>query len=270
MKTILVTGSSGYIGQHLIQQLKNIYKVDGLDIKASPNTNIILDINTIKTEFYKEYDVVIHLAALVNVGDSVLDPINYYQTNINGTKNILTNIKCKNFIFASTGAAEQLNSPYGISKRVAEDIIIKFCKDINKDFTIFRFYNVVGQDGFSPTNPDGLFFNLIKASTTGQFNLYGTDYNTNDGSAIRDYVHVNEICNAVLTAINIPSTSIENLGHGVGTSVKEIIELFKEVNNCQFNVNNMPRRNGDLEKSVLNTVSKYMIKKYDIKDLLKL
>jgi len=182
----------------------------------------------------------------------------------------LTNIKCKNFIFASTGAAEQLNSPYGISKKVAEDIIIKFCKDTNKDFTIFRFYNVVGQDGFSPTNPDGLFFNLIKASTTGQFNLYGTDYNTNDGSAIRDYVHVNEICNAVLTAINIPSTSIENLGHGVGTSVKEIIELFKKVNNCQFNVNNMPRRNGDLEKSVLNTVSKYMIKKYDIKDLLKL
>jgi UDP-glucose 4-epimerase len=270
MKNILITGSSGYIGQHLFKQLKDAYNVDGLDIVPSNSTNMLLDINTIKTEFYKEYDAVIHLAALVNVGESVLDPISYYQTNIEGTKNILKNFKCKNFIFASTGAAEQLNSPYGISKRVAEDIVTKFCKDVNKNFTIFRFYNVIGQDGFSPTNPDGLFFNLIKAIETKEFNLYGNTYNTVDGTCIRDYVHVNEICQALNLSIEEPSLQIENLGHGKGYSVLEIIEYFKKINNVNFNINVKSKRAGDLESSVLSTVSKYMTPLYSIEELLKI
>lgn len=270
MKRILVTGSSGYIGQHLIKKISEAFEVDGLDYKPSPSTNILQDINNIDTPLAEEYDTVIHLAALVNVGESVLDPINYYNTNIIGTKNILANIKFKNFIFASTGAAEQLTSPYGISKKVSEDIVSKFCKDTGVNFTIFRFYNVIGQDGYSPTNPDGLFFNLVQACKSGEFNLYGDDYNTKDGSCVRDYVHVNEIVHSLTRAINYSSNKIENLGHGKGHTVKEIIKIFKTVNNVDFKVNILNRREGDIEYSVLKSVSPYMQSLYTIEEILKI
>jgi len=270
MKRILVTGSSGYIGQHLIKKLKDYFEVDGLDYNPAPSTTILQNINELNSCIDKEYDVVIHLAALVNVGESVLEPINYYETNISGTKNILKNIKFKNFVFASTGAAEQLTSPYGLSKKVAEDIITKFCKDMKKEFTIFRFYNVIGQDGYSPTNPDGLFFNLVNAIKTGEFNLYGNDYNTTDGTCVRDYVHVNEIVNSLIHSITCPSNQIENLGHGKGHTVNEIIEIFKNVNNVNFKVNVLGRRQGDIEYSVLKTVSPYMKSLYTMEEILKI
>jgi UDP-glucose 4-epimerase len=271
MKRVLVTGSSGYIGQHLVKLLKKEFSVDGLDLTIATNTELFfnLDIRNSNLNLEQEYDTVVHLAALVNVGDSVHDPISYYNTNINGTVNILKNIKCKNFIFASTGAAKQLSNPYGISKRVAEDIVNKYCQDNNINYTIFRFYNVIGQDGFEPTNPDGLFFNLIKACRTGEFNLYGDNYNTKDGSCVRDYVHVMEVCHSITTAITTPANNLENLGHGRGYTVKEIINIFKKVNDCDFNIIVKNKRDGDLETSVLKNVSKYMVKLYSITELLK-
>jgi len=272
MKRVLVTGSSGYIGQHLVKILKNNYQVDGLDLLPTPTaersfTIDIRELDQVTTDIF--YDTVIHLAALVNVGESVKYPTNYYSTNINGTVNVLKNTKYNNFIFASTGAADQLNSPYGISKRVAEDLVTEFCQENKKSFTIFRFYNVIGQDGFSPTNPDGLFFNLMKACHTGTFNLYGDNYNTIDGSCIRDYVHVNEIVNSLVIAITTPSFKIENLGHGKGHSVKEIIDIFKTVNNVNFNTVACDRRPGDIEYSVLDSVSPYMKSLYSIEEILK-
>jgi UDP-glucose 4-epimerase len=134
---------------------------------------------------------------------------------------------------------------------------------------MFRFYNVTGVDGFPPTNPDGLMASLMKAEETGIFYIYGSDYNTPDGTAIRDYTHVNEICSSLIKAIDLPSQGLENLGHGVGTSVKEMVEIYKCVNNCEFKVEIKDRRPGDLEISVLDNVSTYMIKKYTIKELLK-
>lgn len=271
MKKVLITGSSGYIGQHLVQELTNHYQLVGLDYKFLDNVKLHqVDIRNPFFELDEEYEVVIHLAALVQVNESVLDPTNYYNTNVLGTINLLKNVKFKNFIFASTGAAELLNSPYAVSKKMAEDIIQEFCKKNNKPFTIFRFYNVIGSNGFLPTNPDGLFFNLIKAKETKIFNLYGTDYNTNDGTCIRDYVHVSEICKAIKKAVGTPSNTIENLGHGVGYSVKEIVEKFKSVNNLDFQVINKPRRDGDIEKMVLSVTSKYMMNLYDIDSLLKI
>jgi UDP-glucose 4-epimerase len=134
---------------------------------------------------------------------------------------------------------------------------------------MFRFYNVIGSYGIKPTNPDGLFYNLIKAIHTGSFTLYGRDYNTPDGTCIRDYVHVMEICNAIKKAIENPSNNIENLGHGVGTSVSEIITLFKAVNNVDFDIVDGPRRKGDIEVSVLDNPSTYLDKAYTISNLLK-
>jgi len=160
--------------------------------------------------------------------------------------------------------------PYGISKKAAEEIVEEYCRLNNINYTIFRFYNVIGQDGISPTNPDGLFFNLIRAITTGSFNLFGDDYNTKDGSCVRDYVHVNEICDALKTAISESSKSIQNLGHGTGYTVKEIIEIFKTVNGVDFDVNVTTRRSGDLERSVLDNPSKYLKTLYTIEDLLRI
>ena len=275
MKKVLITGCSGYIGSHLCKELQNDYDVWGLDkvLSQFPIKNgqfIQHDINHPFGEFPEEFDAVIHLAAKVNVGESEIIPIQYYITNLNGTMNVLAKIKTKNFIFASTGAAVQCESAYGISKRAAEDCVVEYCKQHNKqDFSIFRFYNVIGSDGYAPTNPDGLMYNLMQAPEKGQFTIFGNDYNTPDGTCIRDYVHVMEICNALRTSIENPANKIESLGHGVGRSVTEITETFKKVNNIDFEVHNGDRRKGDIEVSVLSEVSPYMKELYTLEELLK-
>jgi UDP-glucose 4-epimerase len=274
MKKILITGSSGYIGSHLLNLLDgNHYTIDCIDLQ-SPQINKGVyhkkDIRNkhVNIEPHKRYDAVIHLAASVNVGESVHYPAKYYENNVEGTLNMLENFSCNNFIFASTGAAESMQSPYGISKRMAEDCIKSFCTKANIDFTIFRFYNVIGSTAAKPTNPDGLFYNLLQAPSKGSFTIYGNDYDTRDGTAVRDYVHVNEICHAIETAIDKPSGKIENLGHGVGYTVKEMVDLFKHYNNVDFKVDYTPRRDGDVESSVLDYPSDYMKSIYSMKDLL--
>jgi UDP-glucose 4-epimerase len=274
---ILITGNSGYIGSHLTKMLsaKNKFEIHGLD-KDEPKIPVFKYIwkDIRDTGFWDdvdtEYDCVIHLAAEVAVGRSVINPILYYQTNTLGTLNVLKNIKTKRFVHASTGSAGPMNNPYGISKRAAEEIVDQYCKENHIPFTTFRFYNVTGMDGVEPTNPDGLMWNLINAGKTGIFNLFGDDYNTEDGSAVRDYTHVNEICTALESAINLSTNQIENLGHGVGTTVKQMIALYKKVNNCDFEVCVCPRRAGDLERSVLDNPSSFMQKLYTMEDLLKI
>ena len=273
MKKVLVTGCSGYIGSHLCQMLDGSYDVYGLDIKV-PQVDNLKDYYSIDIrkmfELPEEFDVVIHLAALVNVGESEQKPIQYYITNLNGTMNVLNKIKTKNFIFASTGAAQDCESAYGISKRAAEDVVREYCITHRPTpYTIFRFYNVIGSDGFAPTNPDGLMYNLMKARETNEFTIFGNDYNTRDGSCVRDYVHVNEICDALKYAIENPSNQIECLGHGVGRTVTEIVDMFKKVNNVDFEVKIGPRRKGDIEASVLEEVSPYMQNLYSLEELLK-
>lgn len=262
---ILLTGGLGYIGQHLTRMLSSVdYNIDILDLADKNNPVDIRDLPKIA----KEYHTVIHLAALVKVNESVQQPEAYYKTNIIGTLNVLNQVKFKNFIFASTGAAKDVNSPYAVSKRAAEDLVSSICARHGIDYTIFRFYNVLGSDGPAPTNSDGLFYNLIRAETTGEFKIFGTDYNTKDGTCVRDYVHVNEICLAIKRALTTPSNRIENLGHGTGWTVREIVEIYKKVNKVDFNVKAFPRRSGDLEISVLDCPSKYMDHLYTIEQLL--
>ena len=273
---ILITGNSGYIGSHLTQLLnkRNDLELYGLDrnkpqlpVKEQSWNNITMPGYFLwNTDF--EFDCVIHLAAEVAVGRSVKNPIVYYQTNTLGTLRILQELKYKRFIHASTGSAGPMNNPYGISKRAAEQIVDQYCTENNIPFTTFRFYNVTGTDGIMPTNPDGLMWNLMNAQKSGVFNLFGDDYNTLDGSAVRDYTHVNEICHALEQAINCSTDQIENLGHGVGTTVKQMVDLYKKVNNCDFEVRVCPRRTGDLEQSVLDNPSPFMQQLYTMEDLL--
>lgn len=273
MKKILITGNSGYIGSHLSKLLYNEYEVHGLDLvepQAPVHHQYICDIRK-PFELDIEFDAVIHLAALVNVGESEVRPIDYYITNLTGTMNIVNRIKTKNFILASTGAAENCLSTYGVSKRAAEDVIREFC-NIRRPipYTIFRFYNVVGTDGYDPTNIDGLMYNLLKATMTGRFTVFGNDYTeSHDGTCVRDYVHVMEICHAIKEAILVPANNIECLGHGIGYTVNEIIDIYKRVNGFDFKVDYGPRRAGDLPCSVLKNKSTYMKSLYSIEQLLK-
>ena len=276
MIKILITGNSGYIGSHLTQILSKrtdleLYGLDRnppqLPVKEHSRNNIAMPGYFLWQRDF-EFDCVIHLAAEVAVGRSVTNPIVYYQTNTMGTLRILQELKYKRFIHASTGSAGPMNNPYGISKRASEEIVDQYCKEHNIPFTTFRFYNVTGSDGIKPTNPDGLMWNLMNAQKTGVFNLFGDDYNTLDGSAVRDYTHVNEICRALEQAIDRSTNQIENLGHGVGTSVKQMVDLYKKVNNCEFDVQVCPRRAGDLERSVLDNPSPFMQQLYTMEDLL--
>jgi UDP-glucose 4-epimerase len=274
MKKILITGNSGYIGSHLCKMLGDEYEIVGFDIK-DPQVKVsrhfyrdIKDSITLKKE---HFDAVIHLAAVVNVGESQKTPTNYYLTNFIGSLNLLTWVDTDNFIFASTGAAEKCESAYEKRKKAAEDCIKEMCTYRNIPYTIFRFYNVIGSDGFEPTNIDGLMYNLLRAKDTGKFTIFGNDYTESwDGTCVRDYVHVNEICDALRTAIEKPSNNIECLGHGVGYTVKEMVNMFQIVNNIDINVTYGPRREGDIASSVLENVSPYMKNLYNIKDLLKI
>lgn len=275
MKKVMVTGCAGYIGSHLCKMLAGRYIIHGLDVKepiVPVHKFYKVDINQLFTipDQTDPYDAVIHLAALVNVGESEKMPIMYYITNVNGTMNVLNKIPSKNFIFASTGAAVACESAYGISKRAAEDCIVEYCtRHSPKDYTMFRFYNVIGSDGINPTNPDGLMYNLMQATERGSFTIYGNDYDTKDGTCMRDYVHVNEICNAIIAAIEQPANGLENLGHGFGMSVQDMVYTFKKVNNVDFEVIYGPRRKGDIPVSVLQNPSKYLKTLYEFEHLLK-
>ena len=276
MIKILITGSSGYIGSHVLKKIKNRFlsEIHGLDKTPS----------TIPLEFYHHadirypkdlknkpyFDCVIHLAAEMQVGESVKNPILYYETNINGTLNVLRNIRTKNFIFASTGAVEELSSPYGISKKCCEEVVTQYCKAHNIDYTIFRFYNVIGGDGIAVKNHGGLFYNLLKSKDTEIFNIFGSDYDTPDGTCVRDYVHVYEICEAIIKAIERPSLSIENLGHGRGCSVLEMARKFITVNNLKIKIQFKDRRKGDIPYSVIDKPSEYIEKLFSIEEILEL
>jgi UDP-glucose 4-epimerase len=128
---------------------------------------------------------------------------------------------------------------------------------------------VIGSEGFEPTNPDGLFFNLIQAVDTGKFTIYGDDYDTKDGTCVREYVHVMDICRALMKAIDTPSKNhIENLAYGDTRTVKEIVEIFKKVNEVDFEVEYKHRRPGDLEACYLEHPSKFMIQNHSYEEML--
>lgn len=263
MKRVLVTGSSGYIGSNLVKRLQQkMTWIHGLDKNASGPWHLkgdefihqnILDTNQIEGEF----DTVIHLAANVQVGMGQKAMMDYYRTNVVGTMNMLERVDYKNFIFASTCQAQETNV-YGSTKRIAEQIVRQYCELNNKNYTIFRFGNVLGGDNL--TNTDGLLYNLIKAKETGVFNLYG------DGSQRRDYIHVNEICYALQKAIDRPSCVVgaeiqplfEYLGRGELVTVNDCIRAFKKVNDCQFDIVNKPERQGDIHSSHTYEISPYM------------
>ena len=277
---IAITGSDGYIGQRLVEKLKDT-EHELLLIDMNEDHRHPAGGNEVKHRASKTYwnirntpihgglpwhwimfDCVVHLGGLVKVGESVKRPWDYYDTNVNGTKKVIEAFRDAKFIFASTGAAFDPTSPYARSKVAAEDIVKEMCDE----YTIFRFFNV---GGGTPTNPEGLYAATMNACESGTFTIHGNDYNTKDGTCVRDYVHVDDLCDAIINAIHEPgaNSDYEPLGSGKSHTVKEYLETYQEKYGKQFDIVYGDRRPGDLPVSEVPFVSEFMTPKKTLEDI---
>jgi len=240
---IVITGASGYIGSVLTSKMTALgYDIDTWDIRQPMETPM------------ENVKCVVHLAALVRVGESVKRPLDYYDTNVTGTLNVIRAFPNAKMVFASTGAAFSPNSPYGHSKVMAEQII----KDSCEEYTIFRFYNV---GGGTPTNPEGLPASIKASHDSGKFTIYGINYDTKDGTCVRDYIHIDDITDAIVRAVNADAamTDYEPLGSGKSYTVEEYVDAYQtKYGYCMFNVEYGARREGDMAVSEVPFVSKFM------------
>jgi UDP-glucose 4-epimerase len=263
MKKILVTGATGYIGSHVCKVLKQHgYHVTGWDINIHGEYNNI----TPYIDDFREWDIthyvrgsfdcIVHLAARGSVPVSLREPTDYYRVNAMGTANVLDRIENDHFIFASSSSVFSMVSPYARSKMAAEDII----KEKSSNYTIFRFFNVSGTDGINhqlAKTP-----HLIKAVAQAiigkrDFVINGTNYPTRDGTCIRDYVHVLDVANAIVTAIEAgpQNTPYECIGSAKGYSVLDVIRAMEKVTNIKLMYKVGSPREGDAVSAIVNNLS---------------
>jgi UDP-glucose 4-epimerase len=276
---VLVTGCNGYIGSHVVKKLAAAgHQVDGWDINYYGNdyndvsfylhsfSNIdVTKISGLKTE----YDTVVHLAGLSLVARSMQMPYEYYGTNIAGTARVLSNVQNNHIIFASTSSAWEMASPYARSKVCAEDVI----KQKTKDYTIFRFFNVSGTNGqFRQLGPASHLIRVaaeVAAGKRPELLVYGNDYDTRDGTCIRDYVHVMDLADAIAQSVaqGPARTDYECIGSNRGFSVLEVIEVMKSVTGIDFAVRIVERRPGDAVASVVDNLSKLVTLNHSIEEM---
>jgi UDP-glucose 4-epimerase len=296
MKNILVTGGAGYIGSHIVEQLVkksflNIFIVDDLSTGhkrlISKKANFI-KANINKTQLIKKIilknkiDTIIHLAAKTIVTESEKKPKLYYNVNVLGTRSLLNaakNSSVKNFLFSSTAAVygskiRYVNensrtlpdSVYGKTKLQAENLVKK---EFKKNYIILRYFNVVGA---SPSKKIGLInkygqlfknFAVEILKKEPKLNVYGNDYNTADGTCVRDFIHVSDLADIHLKVLFKVSKSnksiILNCGYGKGFSVLEVVNNFKKFSKNKVLVKFEKRRKAEIVESVANVIK---LKKY--------
>ena len=274
MKTALITGVSGYLGSHLAKSLKNSgWKVVGVDIKHTDNRYVdlfhpcdIKDGESLHLLFDKvNIDVVFHLAGRIEVGESVKYPQTFFDNNTHGTNVLLDVMKfwgVNKIVYSSTAGLYKskdtriseddelnpMNNPYAASKYSAE-LEIRLS---GVEHVIFRYFNLAGAD---PENEMGechepethLIPRILQ--NLNNFTIYGNDYDTPDGTCVRDYVHVSDVADAhVLAAehlVNGKQSQILNLGTGRGYSVQDIVNLVKKVTGQDVTFRYESRRAGD-------------------------
>lgn len=268
MKKVLVTGATGYIGSHVCKFLKEQgHYVEAWDTNIhgehndiSKYVNFFEDVDvTDKYGVHGTYDAVVHLAGRSVVPQSLKEPTEYYRVNAMGTANMLDKVSCDNFIFASTSSAWEMASPYAKSKVAAEDII----KEKANGYTIFRFFNVSGTNGTyrqlgAPTHLIRVAA-MVAANKFASINIFGNDYDTRDGTCIRDYIHVVDLAGAIVKAVNEgpTNTPYECLGSNVGYSVLEVLDAMERVTGKKLNRVITGRREGDAVASVVDELSTY-------------
>jgi len=299
MKTAFVTGSSGYLGSHVCKELKRTgWKVFGYDYQQPRHQYLDLWENADIRDELSLYgalkrckpDVVFHFAGRIEVGLSMQEPTEFYEVNVGGTTtllNLMTKIGLNNIIYSSTAGvyAPQSrtimepdeknwdNNPYAGSKLCAEMAI----RHSALKHIIFRYFNLAGAD---PENeigechdPETHLIPKTLQNLNNAVEIYGTNYDTEDGTCIRDYVHVSDVANAHVLAANHllagKESYILNLGTGQGESVVSIIsKIIQITRQSKVNVRTLPRREGDpdvlvadisLAKKILNYQPKHDI-----------
>ena len=306
-KKVVVTGGLGFIGSHTVVELQNegfeVVIVDNLSNSSEEVLNGIIAITgktpqfekmdlrekaAVQDFFKKHHDVsgVIHFAASKAVGESVENPLLYYENNINALVYILQELQEKeeaNFIFSSSctvyGQAEKMPitedasiqiamSPYGNTKQIGEEIITDVTKVTNINAILLRYFNPIGAHPTAEIGelPIGVPQNLVPFITQTGFGLrkelsvYGDDYPTPDGTCIRDYIHVVDLAKAHVVALqrllnkkNEAKVETFNLGTGTGSSVLEVITTFEKVSGQKLPYKIVARREGDITSAYANT-----------------
>jgi UDP-glucose 4-epimerase len=288
MNSVLVTGGCGYIGSHTVSELlKNHFfpvVVDNLSngVKESIAENVpfykidVRDSDSLRPVFAQHnISSVIHLAGLAIVAESFERADDYMDHNLNGTISILKlckEFKMSNFIFSSSSTlygnanrkeklTEKHNifpmSPYGKSKQLCEEKIFEYAHDENLNYFNLRYFNVAGasqglMNGQRGHGSQRLLFEAAQASLK-RTNLmvHGDDYETPDGTCVRDYIHVEDIADIHVKLLNYlqiqKCQKTLNCGYGEGFSVLQILEKFRSVNHVDFKINIGARRRGDPE-----------------------
>jgi UDP-glucose-4-epimerase GalE len=287
IKTILVTGGAGYIGSHTVRlMVSKGFSVIVLDNLLYGHKQAIVDpgVTLIQGEvgdaelldkIFAQYkiDAVLHFAAFASVGESVAEPAKYYQNNLVDPIVLLEAMRkhgCHYFIFSSTCATygnpqyvpidekhpQAPINPYGQSKLLLEKVITDYGKAYGLKYVFLRYFNAAGaaEDGKTGEDhtPETHIIPLVLEAAQGKrknITIFGTDYDTPDGSCIRDYIHVADLAEAHRLALEylekgLPSFAC-NLGTGRGYSVKEVIQLAEEVTGLSIPVVYGERREGD-------------------------
>ena len=306
MKKILVTGGLGFIGSHTVVELQqagyevviidNLYnsKIEVLDSITSITSikpsyfNIDLRNKIAVEDFFKnnKIDGIIHFAASKAVGESVNNPLLYYENNISTLVYLLQEMKkhkLSNFIFSSSctvyGQADELpitenaptkpaESPYGNTKQIGEEIIRESCKANRLKAIALRYFNPIGAHETANIGelPIGVPQNLIPfvtqtaAGIRKELSVFGDNYPTKDGTAVRDYIHVVDLAKAHIAALerllknnNKKDFEVFNVGTGTGSSVLEVIQAFEKVSKTKLNYKIVGRREGDITSAFADT-----------------
>ncbi|NQZ62744.1 UDP-glucose 4-epimerase GalE [Crocosphaera sp.] len=285
---MLVTGGAGYIGSHAVLSLQKAgYNVIVYDNLSYGHPEIVQDVlkvelivgdtndRTLLDQIFSSRNItaVMHFAAFIAVGESVRDPAIYYQNNVAGTLTLLEAMiaaNIKKFVFSSTcaiyGMPQEIpmtekhpNNPlnaYASSKYMVEQILKDFDRAYGLKSVVFRYFNASGADPSGNLGEDhdpethliplALLTALKKRE---HLFIFGTDYETPDGTAVRDYIHVNDLASAHVLGLdylfNGGESEMFNLGNGNGFSVREVIEMAKKVTGVDFLVKETDRRPGD-------------------------
>ena len=286
--TILVTGGAGYIGSHAALALKKAgYEVVVLDNLAYGHPEIIKDVVQVELvvgdtndralleQLFTTHNIaaVMHFAAYIAVGESVQEPGKYYYNNVSSTLNLLeTAIAAgvKKFVFSSTCAVYGMPkeipmtenhphdplSPYAASKDMVERILADFDRAYGLKSVAFRYFNASGADPSGNLgedhNPETHLIPLALLTALGKrksLYIFGTDYDTPDGTAVRDYIHVNDLADAHVLGLKYlldgGESQVFNLGNGNGFSVREVIETARKITGKEIPALESERRPGD-------------------------
>lgn len=282
---ILVAGGAGYIGSHMIKQLTraghHVVTLDNLSkgyrdaVKYGEFVEADLGDRAALDALFKQqsFDAVMHFAAFIEVGESVQQPGRYYHNNVCNTQALLDTMVAHGigyFIFSSTAAifgepeytpideAHPKNpiNPYGRSKLMVEQILQDYDRAYGLKSTCLRYFNACGADPEGELgerhNPESHLIPLILQAASGRredIKVFGRDYNTDDGTCVRDYIHINDLCQAHALALSrmqqTGKSTAFNLGNGKGFSVQQVIDVTRAVTGENIKVSDAARRAGD-------------------------